>query len=88
MMIHRRGQLQLALQQNEVVLEVAQRAYQQGTVDFTSVLVARRSLLASQSELNECATAAALSVVAFYRALGGGWSDQLWLEASTSERQS
>ncbi|MFA7944761.1 efflux transporter outer membrane subunit [Pseudomonas brenneri] len=84
----RHGQLQLALQQNQVALEVAQRAYQQGTVDFTSVLVARRSLLASQSELNDCATAAALSVVALYRALGGGWSEQLQLAAHPTERPS
>ena len=73
----RHEQLQLALTQNQTALDVAQRAYQQGTADFTSVLVARRSLLASQAALSDCATASTLSVVALYRALGGGWSPEL-----------
>ncbi|WP_211090077.1 efflux transporter outer membrane subunit [Pseudothauera nasutitermitis] len=75
--LKRHEQLQIALTQNQTALDVAQRAYQQGTADFTSVLVARRSLLASQAELTDCATASALSVVALYRALGGGWSPEL-----------
>ena len=75
--LKRHAQLQLAQEQNLTALEVAQRSYQQGTADFTSVLVAQRSLLASQSELANSATASALSVVSLYRALGGGWSDEL-----------
>lgn len=75
--LKRHKQLQVALTQNQTALDVAQRAYQQGAADFTSVLVARRSLLASQAELTDCATASALSVVALYRALGGGWSPEL-----------
>ena len=77
MELKRQAQLQVAFEQNQTALDVAQRAYQQGTVDFTSVLVARRSLLASQSELTHSATASALSVVSLYRSLGGGWSAQL-----------
>ncbi|TCI11372.1 efflux transporter outer membrane subunit [Dyella soli] len=83
--LKRHEQLQEALTQNQTALDVAQRGYQQGTADFTSVLVARRSLLASQGELVDCATASALSVVSLYRALGGGWSPEL-LGASTVER--
>jgi NodT family efflux transporter outer membrane factor (OMF) lipoprotein len=75
--LKRHAQLQSATVENQTALDVAQRAYQQGTVDFTSVLVARRSLLTSQAELTHCATASALSVVALYRALGGGWSPAL-----------
>ncbi len=75
--LRRHEQLELALTQNRTALEVAQRGYRQGTADFTSVLMARRSLLASQYELNDCATASALAVVALYRALGGGWSSHL-----------
>lgn len=75
--LKRHAQLQLAVAQNHTALDVAQRSYQQGTVDFTSVLVARRSLLTSQAELANCATASALSVVALYRSLGGGWSPAL-----------
>ncbi|WP_093386983.1 efflux transporter outer membrane subunit [Variovorax sp. OV329] len=73
----RNAQLQLALGQNQIALDVAQRAYQQGTADFTAVLVARRSYLLSQAELTHSSTASALSVVALYRALGGGWSPAL-----------
>ncbi|RIJ84029.1 multidrug transporter [Ralstonia solanacearum] len=86
--LKRHAQLQLALEQNQTALDVAQRAYQQGTVDFTSVLVARRSLLASHAELIDCSTASALSVVALYRALGGGWSAQLRTETAPVESTS
>lgn len=73
----REEQLQRALEQNQIALEIAQNAYREGTTDFTSVLVAQRSLLASRSTLIDCATASALSVVSLYRALGGGWSPEL-----------
>jgi NodT family efflux transporter outer membrane factor (OMF) lipoprotein len=73
----RHERLRLARTQNETALAVARRGYQEGSADFTSVLLARRSLLSSQAELADCATASALSVVALYRALGGGWSPQL-----------
>ncbi|MDR0578389.1 MAG: efflux transporter outer membrane subunit [Candidatus Accumulibacter sp.] len=76
--LKRHEQLRIALAQNETALAVARRGYQEGSADFTSVLVARRSLLASQSALADCATASALSVVSLYRALGGGWSPELW----------
>ncbi|HKT26858.1 TolC family protein [Dyella sp.] len=80
--VKRHHQLQDAVTQNQAALNVAMRAYHQGTVDFTTVLIARRSLLASQAELTDCTTASALSVVSLYRALGGGWSPEL-LAAST-----
>ncbi len=73
----RHEQLALSVDENREALLVAQRGYQQGISEFTAVLVARRALLASQSELATSATAAALSVVSLYRALGGGWSDEL-----------
>jgi len=75
--LKRHEQLQVALTNNYTALEVAQRAYQQGTSDFTSVLVARRTLLSSQSELIDSVNASALSIVTLYRALGGGWSPEL-----------
>lgn len=79
----RHAQLQLAQAENQTALDVVQRAYQQGTADFTSVLVARRSLLLSQAELTQSTTAAALSIVSLYRALGGGWSAKLLAQASS-----
>jgi len=72
--LERHEHLQLALEQNQIALSVAQRSYQEGSADFTTVLLARRNLLASQAELSDCATASALAVVSLYRALGGGWS--------------
>lgn len=75
--LHRHQQLEGAMAENRTALEVAERGYREGSADFTTVLVARRSLLASQAELADSATASALSVVALYRALGGGWSDAL-----------
>lgn len=75
--LKRHEQLQLAVDQNKAALNVANRSYQQGTADFTSVLVARRTLLVSESDLTDCITASALSVVSLYRALGGGWSPAL-----------
>lgn len=86
--LKRHEQLQLALAQNQTALNVAQRSYQQGTANFTSVLIARRSLLSSQSELADCATASALSVVSLYRSLGGGWSSELRPEATPAGGQS
>jgi NodT family efflux transporter outer membrane factor (OMF) lipoprotein len=77
----RHAQLQLAQGENQTALDVVQRAYQEGTADFTSVLVARRSLLLSQAELTQSTTASALSVVSLYRALGGGWSAELLPQA-------
>ncbi|WP_335589157.1 MULTISPECIES: efflux transporter outer membrane subunit [Hydrogenophaga] len=73
----RHTQLTLAVAQQQAALDVARRAWQEGTADFTAVLVAQRTLIAGQAMLSECATAAALSVVALYRALGAGWSDAL-----------
>ncbi|TBU96250.1 multidrug transporter [Stutzerimonas kirkiae] len=75
--LKRHQRLQSALEQNRMALAVAQRSYQEGSADFTVVLVARRTLLNNQSELADCATASALAVVSLYRALGGGWSAQL-----------
>ncbi|WP_279025317.1 efflux transporter outer membrane subunit [Gibbsiella quercinecans] len=80
--LKRHEQLQTALENNQIALTVAQRSYQEGTADFTTVLIARRTLLASQAELSDCATASALAVVALYRALGGGWSPALQAETA------
>lgn len=70
----RHDRLAKAADQSRTALEVAQRGYRAGSADFVRVLGARRALLASQANLADSATAAALSVVALYRSLGGGWS--------------
>ncbi len=71
--LRRHGLLDDAYQQNREAFRVAQRSYQEGSADYLSVLVAQRNLLASQSELADGTTATALSLVALYKSLAGGW---------------
>lgn len=65
-----------AVEQNRVALQVSRRGYQQGSADFTTVLLANRALLASEAELANGQTSSALAIVVLYRALGGGWSEE------------
>jgi NodT family efflux transporter outer membrane factor (OMF) lipoprotein len=81
----RHDELRFAVAQNETALAVAERGYREGSADFSAVLLAQRSLLVSQSALSDCATASALSVVALYRALGGGGSPPLDAETPDGE---
>ncbi|MDR2366248.1 MAG: TolC family protein, partial [Zoogloeaceae bacterium] len=81
----RHERLRFAFAQSQIALDAAERAHEQGSADFVAVLLARRSLLASQSELADCATASALSVVSLYRALGGGWPPETAMESPADE---
>lgn len=65
--------LEEAVRQNNIALSTARDRYRQGAVDFINVLGVQRSLLATQSELVDSATAAAIDRVRLYRALGGSW---------------
>jgi NodT family efflux transporter outer membrane factor (OMF) lipoprotein len=65
--------LEEAVHQNSIALSTARDRYAQGAVDFINVLGVQRSLLATQSDLVDSATEAALDRVRLYRALGGGW---------------
>ncbi|THD05716.1 multidrug transporter [Panacagrimonas perspica] len=60
-------------EQSAQAMHAADRGYQQGAADYLSVLTAQRSLLASQTRLNDSATHAALVLVNLYKSLGGGW---------------
>lgn len=62
-----------AVHQNTVALSTARDRYRQGAVDFINVLGVQRALLATQSDLVDSATQAAIDRVQLYRALGGGW---------------
>lgn len=70
------GELLVSYEQNKQALQVAERGYQQGAVDYLSVLTAQRQVLASQTSLNTSATNATLTVVNLYKSLGGGWTPQ------------
>lgn len=65
--------LEEAVLQNNIALSTARDRYAQGAVDFINVLGVQRSLLATESDLVDSATEAALDRVRLYRALGGGW---------------
>jgi outer membrane protein TolC len=54
-------------------LDLAIQQYQEGTVDFTTVLVAQQSLLSGQDNLAATLGNISTSLVGVYRALGGGW---------------
>jgi NodT family efflux transporter outer membrane factor (OMF) lipoprotein len=61
------GQYQLALAQTR-------RTFEEGAADRLAVLEAQQGALAAERARSDSATAGALSVVALYKALGGGWS--------------
>lgn len=56
---------------------LAQERYSNGLENFLSVLDARRSLLASESQLAAARSEHAAAAVAVYRALGGGWESEV-----------
>jgi NodT family efflux transporter outer membrane factor (OMF) lipoprotein len=62
--------------------ELARELYSAGTTDFFSVLDAHTQVLDSERDLARAQTEAAVSSVALYRALGGGWRTAV--PASTS----
>jgi NodT family efflux transporter outer membrane factor (OMF) lipoprotein len=69
----RRKSLQAAVKANEESAELAEGLYRQGMTDFTSVLDAQRQLYQSQQELLRSETTVTTSLIALYKALGGGW---------------
>jgi NodT family efflux transporter outer membrane factor (OMF) lipoprotein len=54
-------------------LDLAIQQYQEGTVDFTTVLLAQQSLLSLQDNLATTLGNISTNLVGVYRALGGGW---------------
>jgi len=54
-------------------LDLSIRQYREGTVDFTTVLVAQQALLSGQDSLASTLGTVSTGLVGVYRALGGGW---------------
>ena len=69
----RQTKLNAAFQQDQLALELMQKRYEHGLVTFLEVLDAERTVLSSQDELAQSASASVTDVVALYKALGGGW---------------
>ncbi|MFZ1429101.1 MAG: efflux transporter outer membrane subunit [Geminicoccaceae bacterium] len=66
-----------AVQAAQRSLQLATLQYQNGTTDFTTVLVAEQQVLQQQDTLATTAGAIPTNLVAAYRALGGGWQIRL-----------
>jgi outer membrane protein TolC len=70
----RLAQLDTAVGQARRALELAQNRFRAGTVSFRDVLDAQSRLQQAESAWTVSRAAAAETLVALYRALGGGWS--------------
>lgn len=69
----RRNYLRESANASQQAADLARERYQNGVADFLTVLDAQRELLNAQSQLAESETLTATSLVAIYKALGGGW---------------
>jgi NodT family efflux transporter outer membrane factor (OMF) lipoprotein len=69
----RRRALADAVDANRQAVELATQQYQQGVVDFLTVLEAQRSLYAAQDSLTQSEVQISTDLVSLYKALGGGW---------------
>jgi len=59
---------------SQTAAQIARARYEGGLVDFLDVLDAERTQLADEDRLAQSRTDAATSLVAVYKALGGGWA--------------
>ena len=69
----RQASLARALSASERAAELARLRFENGVSDLLTVLDAERQRLAAQNEVVAGETATATTLVALYRALGGGW---------------
>jgi multidrug efflux system outer membrane protein len=69
----RRDALQLAAAASVKASDLARRRFEGGLIDFLEVLDAERTALSAELLLSQSRTDAATSLVAVYKALGGGW---------------
>ena len=69
------GDAAAAAAASQTAARIARTRYEGGLVDFLDVLDAERTQLADEDQLAQSRTDAATSLVAVYKALGGGWRD-------------
>jgi outer membrane protein, multidrug efflux system len=69
------GDAAAAAAASQTAARIARTRYEGGMVDFLDVLDAERTQLADEDRLVQSRTDAATSLVAVYKALGGGWQD-------------
>ena len=68
------GILDDAVRSSTHATELAQQRFEGGLTDFLQVLDAQRTLLEAENQLANAHTAAAVALVALYKATGGSWS--------------
>ncbi len=71
--IERHKYLVESVKESENAMNLARMRYDYGVANFLDVLDAERTLLLTQSELAQSETELRTSLVAVYKALGGGW---------------
>jgi multidrug efflux system outer membrane protein len=69
----RRDALRVAAAASDKAADLAKRRFEGGLIDFLEVLDAERTSLSAELLLSQSRTDAATSLVAVYKALGGGW---------------
>jgi multidrug efflux system outer membrane protein len=65
--------LTAAVTANRRAVDLATQLYTQGQTDFSDVLLAQRSLLASEDAQVQSERTMATNLISLYKALGGGW---------------
>ena len=72
--LRRRESLRASVAANRRALALATERYTSGLESFLSVLDAQRSVYAAEDQLVQSERDAAVTLIAVYKALGGGWS--------------
>jgi outer membrane protein, multidrug efflux system len=68
-----RKSLSEAVANNRKAVDLATQLYVAGKADFLNVLIAQRSLFATEDALTQSTRAVDTNLIALYKALGGGW---------------
>jgi outer membrane protein TolC len=74
------------VQNSDRAVQIARTQYENGLVDLLPVLDAQRVALTTQLELAQSQTELLTSLVALFKALGGGWSEAI-VERATDEEK-
>ena len=69
----RREALQVAAAASDKAADLARKRFEGGLIDFLEVLDAERTALSAELLLSQSRTDTATSLIAVYKALGGGW---------------
>jgi NodT family efflux transporter outer membrane factor (OMF) lipoprotein len=83
----RRKALQEAVRQDQDSTDLSQDLYRKGLTDFTTVLDSQQKLCQAQEALVQSETTVTTSLIALYKALGGGWELRLPLEQKSPDRR-